>query len=153
MKQFCLSIFVAIGLTLPAFGQGADPVIGTWRLNVEKSTYVGTSAPKSQSNTFAGEGQTLTDTVEGVDAQGQAYKIVFSHIYDGIPHPTMGTPTYDSTIYTRIGNTINAVRFRTGKPAEVGQVVIVPRKTLTNTAEGIDENNQPYHYVQLYDRQ
>jgi hypothetical protein len=153
MKRFCLGIIVAIGVTLPAFGQGADPVIGTWRLNVEKSTYVGTKAPKSQSNTFAGEGQTLTDTVEGVDAQGQAYKIVFRHVYDGMPHPTTGTPTYDSTIYTRIGNTINAVRFRMGKPAEVGQVVIVPGKTLTNTAEGIDENNQSYHYVQVYDRQ
>ena len=153
MKQFCPSIIVAIGLTLPAFGQGADPVIGTWRLNVEKSTYVGTPAPKSQSNTFAGEGQTLTDTVEGVDAQGQAYKILFRHIYDGMPHATTGNPTYDSTIYTRIGNTINAVRFRTGKPVEVAQVVIVPGKTLTNTAEGIDENNQSYHYVQVYDRQ
>jgi hypothetical protein len=101
MKQFCLGIIVAIGLTLPAFGQGGDPVIGTWKLNLEKQRI----------------------------------------------------PTYDSTIYTRIGNTINAVRFRTGKPVEVAQIVIVPGKTLTNTAEGIDENNQPYHYVQIYDRQ
>jgi hypothetical protein len=89
----------------------------------------------------------------GRDAQGRAYKIVFRHIYDGMPHATTGIPTYDSTIYTRIGNTINAVRFRTGKPVEAAQVVIVPGKTLTNTAEGIDENNQPYHYVQIYDRQ
>jgi hypothetical protein len=153
MKQLALGIIVAIGLTLPAFGQGVDPLVGTWKLNVEKSTYVGPPAPKSQTNTFTGEGQNFIDTVEGVTAQGQAYKIVFRHIYDGMPHPTTGIPTYDSTIYTRIGNTINAVRFRTGKPVEVGQLVIVPGKTLTNTAEGIDENNQPYHYLQIYDRQ
>jgi hypothetical protein len=35
MKQFCLGIIVAIGLTLPAFGQGVDPLIGTWKLNLE----------------------------------------------------------------------------------------------------------------------
>jgi hypothetical protein len=32
MKQFCLSIIVAIGFTIPALGQGADPFIGTWKL-------------------------------------------------------------------------------------------------------------------------
>ncbi len=28
MKQFCLGIIVAVGLTLPAFGQGVDRLIG-----------------------------------------------------------------------------------------------------------------------------
>ena len=28
MKQFCLGVIVAIGLTVPAFGQGVDPLIG-----------------------------------------------------------------------------------------------------------------------------
>jgi hypothetical protein len=38
MKPFCLGIIVGIGLTLPAFGQGVDPLIGSWKLNLEKST-------------------------------------------------------------------------------------------------------------------
>jgi hypothetical protein len=35
MKQFCLGIIVAIGFTLPAFGQGAslkDQLVGSWEL-------------------------------------------------------------------------------------------------------------------------
>jgi hypothetical protein len=32
---FALAFFA---LTFPAFGQGVDPLIGTWKLNVEKST-------------------------------------------------------------------------------------------------------------------
>jgi hypothetical protein len=28
MKQSCLSIIIAVGMTLPAFGQGVDPLIG-----------------------------------------------------------------------------------------------------------------------------
>jgi hypothetical protein len=127
MKQILLGMIVAIGLTLPAFGQGADPLIGSWKLNVEKST---STVPlfKSLTLTWSGEGHNLTDTAEGVDAQGQPFKIVFRHIYDGMPHPTTGIPDYDSSTYTRIGNTINAVRFRDGKPVLVSQYC--PRKDL-----------------------
>jgi hypothetical protein len=38
MKRLCVGIIVAISLSLPAFGQGVDPLIGTWKLNLEKST-------------------------------------------------------------------------------------------------------------------
>jgi hypothetical protein len=72
---------------------------------------------------------------------------------DGMPHPTTGSPDFDSTSYTRIGNTINGVRFKQGKAVEVGQAVIVPGKTYTLTIEGINANNQPYHSVAVYDRQ
>jgi hypothetical protein len=152
MKQLGLGIIVAIGLTLPAFGQGVDPLIGSWKLNAAKST---SSAPQMRSLTltWTGEGQNLIDTADGVDAQGQPYHVVFRHIYDGQPHPTTGSPDFDSTTYTRIGNTINWVRFRQGKTAEVGQAVIVPGKTYTLTNEGIDASNQPYHNVSVFDRQ
>jgi hypothetical protein len=139
-------------LSVPAFGQGVDPLIGSWKFNPAKSTSTNPLA-RSQTLTWTGEGQNLINTAEGVDAQGRATKVVFRHIYDGQPHPTTGTTAYDSTTYTRIGNTINIVRFRQGKTVEVGQGVIVPEKTYTLTAEGIDANNQPYHFVIVYDRQ
>ncbi len=150
------SILVTAALlcpTLPAFGQGIDPLIGTWKLNVEKSTSTGQMMPKSMTSTYAGEGQTLTLTSEGVNAQGQPFKLVFQHIYDGLPHPTTGSPNYDSTAYTRIGNTINAVRFKAGKAVEVGQGVITQAKTLTVTIEGIAASGQPYHFVYVSDKQ
>jgi hypothetical protein len=152
MKRLGLGIIVAIGLTLPAFGQGVDPLIGTWKLNHDKTT---SNLPlaKSQINTYAVDGQNITLTVEGVDAQGQAYKLVFRHIYDGQPHPTTGSPNYDSSTFTRVGNTINAVRFRNGKVVEVAQGVIAPGKNYTFTEEGILANGQPYHQVLVFDRQ
>jgi hypothetical protein len=56
--------------------------------------------------------------------------------------------------YTRIGNTINYVRFKQGKAVEIGQGVIAPGgKTYTLTIEGIDANNQTVHGVGVYDRQ
>jgi hypothetical protein len=151
-------------MTLTAFGQQTpappigplvmpDPLIGTWKLNLEKSTFIGQTPSKSATYTFTGEGLNFTNTIEGVDAQGQPFKIELSHIYDGMPHPSTGTPLFDTSTYTRIGNTINAVRHRAGKLAMIGQLVIVPGKTITTTEEGIDPNNQPYRLVAVYDRQ
>jgi hypothetical protein len=150
------SIFLAIPalgvIATSAFGQGVDPLIGTWKMNVEKST--STLPPvKSATLTFTGEGQNLTLTLEGVDAQSQPFKVVYQHIYDGRPHPTTGSPDYDSTTYTRIGNTINIVRFRQAKTVDVGQAVIVPNKTYTVTGETITANGQIVHYVLVNDRQ
>jgi hypothetical protein len=152
MSRIIIACALAGILGVPAFGQGVDPLIGSWKLNLEKST---STAPlfKSLTLTWSGEGQNFIDTSEGIDAQGQAFKVVLIHIYDGMPHPTTGTPDYDSTAFTRIGNTINAVRFRAGKPVEVAQVVIVPGKTVTNTAEGIAANGQQYHFVLVLERQ
>jgi hypothetical protein len=148
-----LGIIVAVGLTLPAFGQSADPLIGMWKFNPEKSTYVGIPPVKSATHTWTMEGQNLTNTVEGVDSQGQPFKIVFLHIYDGMSHPTTGGPDYDSTIYHRIGNTENAVRFKQGKVVDIAQISIVPGKSYTVTSEGIVANGQQYHSVAVYERQ
>jgi hypothetical protein len=53
MKQLGLGIIVATGLMFPAFGQGVDPLIGSWKLT-------GTAAFRSLTLTWTGEGQTLT---------------------------------------------------------------------------------------------
>jgi len=152
MKQLCLGIAIAIGLTLPAFGQGVDPLVGSWKLNVEKSV---SSVPlqRSMTITWSVEGQNLLNNTEGVDAQGRPFKVILRHIYDGMPHPSTGSPDFDSTAYTRIGNTINWVRFKQGKTVEVGQGVVVPGKTYTFSVEGITVGNQPYHAVEVFDRQ
>jgi hypothetical protein len=126
---FALAFFT---LTLPAFWKGVDPLIGTWKLNFEKSTQVGGIPLKSATQTWSGEGQTFTNVAEGLSEQGQAFKVTFRHIYDGMPRPTpttLNNPDYDASAYTRVGNTINAVRFKQGKTVEVGQIAITPGKS------------------------
>jgi hypothetical protein len=145
---FALAFF---SLTLPAFGQGVDPLIGTWKLNLEKSKST-EPLPKSQIATWAGEGQNFAVTVNGVDAKGQPFKFVFKHIYDGMPHPQTGAANADTSAYARIGNTINIVRFKNGKPVNVSQGLIVPGKTYTVT-EDYEENGQLHHGVLVFDRQ
>jgi hypothetical protein len=145
---FALAFFT---LTLPAFGQGVDPLLGTWKFNPEKSTSTAPLA-KSAVNTYTKDGENIAFNMEAIDAQGKPFKVSFQQIYDGMPHPNPGA-VFDASAYTRVGNTINFTRFRQGKAVEVTQVVIVPGKTLTFTGEGITAGGQPYHSVVVYDRQ
>jgi hypothetical protein len=139
-------------LTLPAFGQGVDPYIGTWKFNVEKSTWIGTPAPKGQALTYTADGKNVTGIIEFIDAQGGAGKQVFTMIFDGQPHPSTGSPNYDSTAYIRFGNTINQVYFKDGKAVLAGQSRIDSDKQFTFTAEGIFANG-PQRRVLVWDRQ
>jgi hypothetical protein len=152
MSRIILAVALAGILGVPALGQGVDPLLGTWKLNLEKSTST-VPLDKSLTLTISGEGQSRTLVGEGVNPQNQSIKFVFQHIYDGQPHPTTGSPDNDSSAYTRIGNTVNIMLLKNGKPVLVGQGVIVPGKTWTVTEEGIDLNNQPFHGVRVYDRQ
>jgi hypothetical protein len=140
-------------LGVPAFGQGVDPLIGTWKLNLEKSTFTGIAPPKSRTATFAGEEQTFAVTVEGVEAKGQALKLIFRHIYDGQPHPVTGSPNYDSNTYHRFGNSINGIWFKNGKVVGLTQAQLVPGKTFTVIEEGINADGQLYHDVHVFERQ
>jgi hypothetical protein len=140
-------------IAVPAFGQGVDPLIGTWKLNVEKSTFTGIAPPKTMTATWAGEGHTLAVTAEGLDGEGQPFKVILRHMYDGQPHPMTGSPNCDSNAFYRIGNSINGVRFKNGKVVEIAQSQLVPGKTYTVIEEGISANGQPYRVVRVYERQ
>src|SRR5258708_1084310 len=99
-----------------------NPLIATWKLNLAKSKFIPhRPAPEESNHEFRREGESLTNNVETIDAQGQASKAVYMHIYDGKPHPTPGVPggVYDATAYTRIDtNTVNFVRFKDGKAVQ-----------------------------------
>jgi hypothetical protein len=150
------SVFLATAalsiIATSALGQGVDPILGTWKMNVEKSMVVGGQIGRSQTLTYTRDGQNIVNNVESVDAQGRASKGVLIHVYDGKPHPSTGSPDYDSTAYTRAGNTISWVRFKNGKPVIVGQGVF-DDKIYTLVQGGINASNQPTYAVIIYDRQ
>jgi hypothetical protein len=155
MRRIILACALAGILGVPAFGQGVDPMIGTWKLNVEKSTFVGAPAPKSWTITFTqlpGEGQNLAATLDYLDAQGRSGKFVYTMIIDGQPHPTTGSPNYDASAFIRFGNTINQVDFKNGKAVSAGQARFESGNTYTFTSEG-NYAGQPQRRVLVWERQ
>jgi hypothetical protein len=135
----------------------SNPLIGTWKLNLAKSKYMGAPPPRSATPNFSGEGQNLVDNVETVDAQGQTIKTVLIHIYDGKPHPSTGAAggLYDASAYARIdANTVDFVRSKDGKAVQTGWAVVSgDGKTYTVTTGGIGPNGQAMSSVAVYEKQ
>jgi hypothetical protein len=121
----------------PGFAQ-SSPLIGTWKLNLEKSKFVG-SPLRSLTITYQQDGQNIRATNQAIDAQGNPTTTVLMHIYDGQPHPSTGNPDYDASAYTRVDtNTLILSRFKAGKLIAVGTLVISPDgKTFTNNNSGV----------------
>jgi hypothetical protein len=152
MKRTILAL-AFFTLAFPAFGQGVDPYIGTWKLNLEKSTFTGVAVPKGWTITYAaGEGHNLVATLDYVDAQGGSGKFVYTMIFDGQPHPTTGSPNYDASTFIRFGNTINQVDFKNGKAVDAGQARFETGNTYTFTSEG-NYAGQPQRRVLVWERQ
>ena len=143
-----------VALPQSAFAQ-SSPLIGTWKLNVEKSKYSPGPAPRSATLTYAQDGQNIRNTSQTVDAQGNQTTVVFLHIYDGQPHPTTGSPLFDASAYNRLDpNTYAFSRLKGGKLVGVGWAVVSQDgKTWTVTQTGPDANGRPVNSVAVYDKQ
>jgi hypothetical protein len=157
--------FMLVGITLVGFAIAAlpqlglaqsSPLIGTWKLNLEKSKFVGSPPPRSQTLTYQQDGQDIRNTGQGIDAQGNPLPVsVLMHIYDGQPHPSTGNPDYDASAYTRVdANTLIIARFKAGKLIAVGTLVISPDgKTFTNSNTGLGSAPGAMTGIAVFDKQ
>jgi hypothetical protein len=148
---------LAIVLPQAAFAQ-SNPfksLVGTWKLNLAKSTYSPGPLPRSGTLTFQEEGQGLRSTVETIDAQGNPTKRVNVIFDDGKSHPTTGVPGYDaSSIKTVNDFTIWDLRTKAGKVVQTLIVTISPDgKTHTIATTGVDATGQQINNVAVYDKQ
>ena len=106
VMNIALVCLVTCAFPQASFAQ-SSPLIGTWKLNLEKSKLTPATAPRSQTATFQQDGQNIKNTNQTIDAQGNVTTSVLLHIYDGQPHPTTGNPLYDSSAYLRLdANTV-----------------------------------------------
>jgi hypothetical protein len=160
--QLMLVLFVP-GVTLAA-DSAKDPLIGTWLLNVAKSTYPGTP-PKSQVRTFdyTRDGLILV-AYETVNAQGARS---FAHWYlslDGKDQLEFSRATGATPTFWLAGKVIDAntkeVRDRRveaeGRPPLVIMYTVAVSadgQTLTMTAKSTTAEGKPTVTVAVYDKQ
>src|SRR6202011_2690241 len=75
VKKILSSVFLGslltIGSAVIAAGSDADPVVGTWKLNLAKSTFAGVPAYKSQIRTYSRSGGDLTLKMTTVSEGGK----------------------------------------------------------------------------------
>ena len=87
----------------PATTLPADPMLGTWILDLAKSKYE-TPAPKSQSVTITPAARGYTFTVDITGPDGQSQKWGFTSAFDGAETPVSGTPLLDTVVASSTGS-------------------------------------------------
>jgi hypothetical protein len=160
IRQLCLFAVVALGLVVvlagTTFGQPGSSNLGTWKLNLAKSTFAAGTAPKSAvfTNVVAGEGiKTTSDTVR---ADGTAIHSEYTVVHDGKDYPITGSSLNGDTVAgTRVDpNTLKFTYKKGGKvTVTTTNVVSADRKIYTVTAKGTNTLGQTVNTVAVYDKQ
>ena len=150
-----LAAVFASALPQPGFAQ-SNPRIGTWKLNLAKSTYSPGPPPRSQTILSEPVGQGLRGTTESIDAQGNPAKGIFGpYLFDGKSYPVTGNPAFDAVSLKQVNDsTVEQTRTKAGKVVQTTtDVISADGKTWTLTTTGVDANGQPINNVSVYDKQ
>ena len=132
----------------------ADAVVGTWILNLAKSTFNPGPAPKAQTRSYAESAQGTTVTTKTTAADGKESTTTLTFKDDGKPYPIAGSDNADTVSITRVDAlTIHGNQTKAG--AVVGKVVrsvSKDGKTLTFKQKGTHANGVKFDDVSVYDR-
>jgi hypothetical protein len=151
-RLFTAAVLVVV-LGGTALAQSSDPLVGSWKLNVAKST--GTSFKSGTTKIeAAGAGVKVTVDLEGAD--GTVSHWAFTANYDGKDNPVTGNSPYgDATAFTRIDAKTTRIIVKQGGKVTVTQTIVVSDdgQTRTVTTTGTDAKGQTVDTIAFYDKQ
>ena len=136
--------------------QSPDAHVGTWKINLAKSTYSPGPAAKSATTTIEAVGTATRLVVDQSLADGAVRHWEFTSNYDGKDVPVTGNnPDADTSARTRPNaNTVNSILKKGGKTTTLQtSVVSSDGKIRTVTTTGTNGAGKPVHNVVVYDRQ
>ena len=161
-----LSFSVVLAATLAAGGaspRGAgqslsapeDRVIGTWHLDVVKSTYSPGPAPRSQRRTYEVGPEGIKATITTIDAEGHTATTEYVAAYDSREHPLTGSADFNAIALKRINPDTAEATLRHGRKliGMARRVISKDGKTMTITFEGTDSRGRPVRNVSVYEKQ
>jgi hypothetical protein len=133
----------------------ADAVIGTWKLNVAKSTFSPGPGPKSQIRSYAESAQGIILTIKSTAADGKETTASLTFKDDGKPYAASGNPDFDTVSVKRVDAlTVNSVQMKAGTTVGTGvRTVSKDGKTLTFAQKGTHATGVKFDDVLVYDRQ
>ena len=132
----------------------ADPILGTWTLNLHESRYYPGPAPKSQVRVYGTSDEGTMVTVTTVNAEDETVKTIFPGIYDGRDYPITGASEYDTIAMHRIDDyTAEATHKHAGMNIAISRRVVAPDgKTMTITVKSADPQRTSVDITSVYDR-
>jgi len=153
LGTLALGALLALPLAAIAASDAADPVIGTWKLNVEKSK--NDNMPKSETRTYAAADGGVKLSWKRVGADGKHTAVDTTYKYDGKDYPVTGSPDFDSLSVKRVGShTAEGTQKLNGKVAgTTKRTVSKDGKTLTLVSKSTNAKGEETTSTMVYDRQ
>ncbi len=133
-----------------------DPMLGSWKLNIAKSTFGSGPAIQAETNeveTYEGNGIKLTAQITRAD--GTKVTESYAGTFDGKKFAVGGDANVDSASLKRIdAHTMERINTRAGKPTTTMRYVVSKDgKTKTVTIAGTTAQGNPVHTVLVFEKQ
>jgi hypothetical protein len=152
---FVAALLAVSAISVLAAPPASDPAIGTWKLNLAKSTFSPGPGPKSQTRSYVETPQGITLTIKTITADGKEMSTTLTFKDDGKPYAVTGNPDFDTVAITRTdATTTHSTQTKAGVTVGTGvRTVSKDGKTLTFMQKGTHANGTAYDDVSVYDRQ
>jgi hypothetical protein len=159
MYSRCAFVLVAM-MVLSVTGWAQDVQTGHWTLNLAKSQFKTSAAPKTQIVTVVPDGKDgVKVTADVVRANGAKAAFAYAAQYDGKEYPRTETgdgavPGQTVTIKRLDNHTVERVTYMKGKKLVTEKWEISrDGKTRTVTQSGVGPDGKPVDNVLVYDKQ
>lgn len=159
MKRVLTVVAVALLAVVGASSLQAqdNSIVGTWKLNIEKSKFDPGPAPKSQTRKIEAQGDGFKFAFEGVGADGKSVTYGFTVKFDGKDYPITGShPSGADTVSAKKTDASHyeATLKKGGKVVGTGKVsVSADGKVTTVDASGMNAAGAKTHDMLVYERQ
>jgi len=151
--------FALVCLVAPKLqaADSANAIVGTWKLNLEKSKFPPNLAPKSLTRTITADGDKVTYTFDGQAGDGSAVKYSFTVQYDGKDYEITGNgPMGSDHIALKLVNshmTEGTLKKGDKVVATVHTTVSHDGKTATVSSKATDKDGKSIKQTQVFDKQ
>jgi hypothetical protein len=148
-----VSIFAIASLATTAWAQ-KDAALGSWKLNVAKSTIRSMPAPRSATVTFEQSGKGVKSVQDVVAADGKKSTVSYTAEYNGKDYPMAGSANADTVALKYAGgNTVQRVDKKGGKIVTTwSRTISGDGKTMTATQKGTSADGKPVDNTWVFDR-
>jgi hypothetical protein len=140
-----------------ALAQSPDPWIGTWKVNLGKSTYSPDPKPTVAATVkVESSAGGIKTTIDGVNPQGQPIHTESVAMFDGKDNPVKGAQAPNTTTALKRINdrTFDALGKVNGKPTVITRVAIsADGKTMTATQTGKNPQGQSVNNLIVLSKQ
>ncbi len=153
MKTRITALITALLFAATVACFGANPQMGTWKLNEAKSK-IAPGMGKSTTVMYSEQGDKMKVTVDGMDKDGKPTHGVWVGKWDGKAYKAKGNLAWDSAAYKVVNDYTNDITtWKNGKVAWTGQITVSKDgKSRTVTVNGTDATGKKFKSKAVYDK-